>query len=143
MVPLHSHKLLATLQHTLAGSDDSPQRNPLVARIETKGGHGAGEPLVHAQCLVPGGSLEALSDPEPLGALHAQAHALISGVPMARSSFAMHVLVCTQKWFLALNCFAHALAAGKPTSMVIAEVADMYAFAAKCIGAQWIGKADN
>ena len=44
VVPLHSHKLLATLQHTLAGSDDSPQRNPLVARIETKGGHGAGEP---------------------------------------------------------------------------------------------------
>ena len=43
----------------------------------------------------------------------------------------------------AFNCFAHALAAGKPTSMIIAEVADMYAFAAKCIGAQWIGKAKN
>ena len=38
---------------------------------------------------------------------------------------------------------AQALTAGKPTSMIIAEVADMYAFAAKCIGAQWIGKADN
>eukprot|EP00891_Asterochloris_glomerata_P009877 jgi/Astpho2/9877/fgenesh1_pm.00152_%23_2_t len=73
VVPLHSHKLLATLQHTLADSDDSPQRNPLVARIETKGGHGA----------------------------------------------------------------------GKPTGMIIAEVADMYAFAAKCIGAQWIGKAND
>ena len=28
VVPLHSHKLTATLQQALAGSPDSPQRNP-------------------------------------------------------------------------------------------------------------------
>ncbi|KAK9792686.1 hypothetical protein WJX73_000704 [Symbiochloris irregularis] len=45
VVPLHTHKLLATLQHTLAGSGrDSLQRNPLLARYETKAGHGAGKP---------------------------------------------------------------------------------------------------
>jgi len=31
VVPLHSHKLTATLQHTLTGSPDSPQTNPLVS----------------------------------------------------------------------------------------------------------------
>eukprot|EP00803_Ostreobium_quekettii_P007603 evm.model.scf_98.5 EVM.evm.TU.scf_98.5 scf_98:31915-34323(+) len=40
--PLHTHKLLATLQHVLAGKPDSLQRNPLIARIEVKVGHGAG-----------------------------------------------------------------------------------------------------
>lgn len=44
VVPLHSHKLIATLQHTLAGKEDSLQRNPLVSRIETRAGHGAGKP---------------------------------------------------------------------------------------------------
>ena len=44
MVPLHSHKLIATLQHTLAGSPDSGQRNPLLIRVETRAGHGAGKP---------------------------------------------------------------------------------------------------
>lgn len=45
VVPLHTHKLLATLQHTLAGNrDDCLQRNPLLGRYETKAGHGAGKP---------------------------------------------------------------------------------------------------
>lgn len=44
VVPLHSHKLTATLQHVLAGSPDSPQRNPLLTRVEVRAGHGAGKP---------------------------------------------------------------------------------------------------
>ena len=73
VVPLHSHKLTATLQHALASGDPaaSPQRNPLITRIQVRGGHGA----------------------------------------------------------------------GKPTELVIAEVSDMYAFAAKCMGAAWVGDA--
>ncbi len=42
--PLHSHKLLAKLQHELAGKTNSSQRNPLVSRIEVRTGHGAGKP---------------------------------------------------------------------------------------------------
>ena len=73
VVPLHSHKLTATLQHALASGDPaaSPQRNPLITRIQVRGGHGA----------------------------------------------------------------------GKPTELVIAEVSDMYAFAAKFMGAAWVGDA--
>ena len=44
VVPLHSLKLLATLQHVLAGAPDSHQRNPLLARVEVRAGHGAGKP---------------------------------------------------------------------------------------------------
>lgn len=50
VVPLHSHKLTATLQHVMAGggaggdADASPQRNPLVTRIDVRAGHGAGKP---------------------------------------------------------------------------------------------------
>ncbi|KAK9846596.1 hypothetical protein WJX81_007362 [Elliptochloris bilobata] len=67
VVPLHSHKLTATLQHVLAGGPDAPQRNPLLTRVEVRAGHGA----------------------------------------------------------------------GKPTAKIIAECADMYAFAAKALGAPW------
>lgn len=42
--PLHSYKLAATLQHVLAGNSSSPQRNPLLLRVETRAGHGAGKP---------------------------------------------------------------------------------------------------
>lgn len=42
--PLHSLKLLAQLQHVLASDADSPQRNPLLARVEVRAGHGAGKP---------------------------------------------------------------------------------------------------
>ena len=52
--PLHSYKLAATLQHALAGSPDSPQRNPLLLRVETRAGHGAGKPTAK--------SLEELAD---------------------------------------------------------------------------------
>ena len=43
MVPLHSYKMIATLQHTLAGYPDSPQRNPLLLRVDHNAGHGGGE----------------------------------------------------------------------------------------------------
>lgn len=42
VVPLHSLKYAAQLQHTLAGRPE--QTNPLLIRIETKAGHGAGKP---------------------------------------------------------------------------------------------------
>lgn len=48
VVPLHSYKFLATLQHTLAGYPGSPQRNPLLLRVDTNAGHGGGAPL--ARC---------------------------------------------------------------------------------------------
>jgi len=62
VVPLHTLKLVATLQHELvtkyltgsaagpaadnggASAGATPQRNPLVARIEVRAGHGAGKP---------------------------------------------------------------------------------------------------
>lgn len=40
VVPLHSYKLIATLQHA---AKDNPA--PLMIRVETKAGHGAGKPL--------------------------------------------------------------------------------------------------
>jgi prolyl oligopeptidase len=42
VVPLHSLKMVATLQH-IAGSCPA-QTRPLLARIETQAGHGAGKP---------------------------------------------------------------------------------------------------
>ncbi|ESQ34759.1 hypothetical protein EUTSA_v10006924mg [Eutrema salsugineum] len=45
VVPLHTFKLLATMQYELGLSlENSPQTNPIVARIEVKAGHGAGRP---------------------------------------------------------------------------------------------------
>ncbi|KAG0457008.1 hypothetical protein HPP92_022165 [Vanilla planifolia] len=45
VVPLHSLKLLATLQHVLCTSlENGPQKNPIIARIDRKSGHGAGRP---------------------------------------------------------------------------------------------------
>ncbi|GAB9467198.1 Prolyl endopeptidase [Globisporangium polare] len=43
VVPLHSYKLIAELQHQLGSSPS--QKNPLIIRIDTKSGHGAGKPL--------------------------------------------------------------------------------------------------
>ena len=45
--PLHTFKHLAELQCRLVkqrGGAPAPQTNPIVARIETKAGHGAGKP---------------------------------------------------------------------------------------------------
>lgn len=42
VVPLHSFKLIAEMQHKLAQSP--AQTNPLHIRIETKAGHGRGKP---------------------------------------------------------------------------------------------------
>jgi prolyl oligopeptidase len=45
VVPLHSLKLLATMQYILCKSvENSPQTNPIIGRIDTKSGHGAGRP---------------------------------------------------------------------------------------------------
>lgn len=45
VVPLHSLKLLATMQYLLCTSlENSPQTNPIIGRIEQKAGHGAGMP---------------------------------------------------------------------------------------------------
>jgi len=45
VVPLHSLKLLATLQYELCTSlQNSPQTNPIIGRIDRKAGHGAGRP---------------------------------------------------------------------------------------------------
>lgn len=72
VVPLHSHKLTATLQHVMGGKD-SPQLNPIITRIDVRAGHGA----------------------------------------------------------------------GKPTDKVIAEVADMFGYAAGVVGAAWCGPEDG
>ncbi|KAG7966870.1 hypothetical protein I3843_08G070800 [Carya illinoinensis] len=45
VVPLHSLKLLATMQYVLCTSlENSPQTNPIIGRIECKAGHGDGRP---------------------------------------------------------------------------------------------------
>jgi prolyl oligopeptidase len=44
VVPLHTHKLLAQLQHVMGG-EGSAQQNPLLGRIEVRAGHGAGKPV--------------------------------------------------------------------------------------------------
>ena len=53
-MPLHSHKLISELQHTLARCDPaaSKQRNPLLIRVETKAGHGAGKPTAKVPAFV-------------------------------------------------------------------------------------------
>ena len=43
VVPLHSYKFISTLQYTLAEYPDSPQRNPLLLRVDHNAGHGGGE----------------------------------------------------------------------------------------------------
>ncbi|CAG9581157.1 unnamed protein product [Danaus chrysippus] len=49
VVPLHSLKYIATLQHAVRGT---PQRRPLLARIDTKAGHGGGKPTAKIVCSI-------------------------------------------------------------------------------------------
>lgn len=44
VVPLHTLKLIATLQHTLGNIPK--QKNPILVRIDTKAGHGGGKPTM-------------------------------------------------------------------------------------------------
>ncbi|XP_071712041.1 uncharacterized protein [Rutidosis leptorrhynchoides] len=45
VVPLHTLKLLATMQYVLYTSlENSPQTNPILGRIDVKAGHGSGRP---------------------------------------------------------------------------------------------------
>eukprot|EP00899_Mesostigma_viride_P022615 jgi/Mesvir1/3538/Mv12009-RA.1 len=44
VVPLHTLKYGATLQHLLCNGPDTRQTNPIILRIDTKAGHGAGKP---------------------------------------------------------------------------------------------------
>eukprot|EP00850_Spirogloea_muscicola_P019505 SM000192S04900 [mRNA] locus=s192:24950:30395:- [translate_table: standard] len=46
VVPLHTLKLIATLQHELCQVEDGAihQTNPIIVRVDTKAGHGAGRP---------------------------------------------------------------------------------------------------
>ncbi|CAH8647402.1 unnamed protein product [Heterobilharzia americana] len=44
VVPLHSFKFISTLQEILCRSENSRQTNPILARIESKAGHGQGKP---------------------------------------------------------------------------------------------------
>ncbi|CAL5219022.1 g780 [Coccomyxa viridis] len=44
VVPLHSYKFISTLQYNLAEYPDSPQRNPLLLRVDHNAGHGGGKP---------------------------------------------------------------------------------------------------
>ncbi|KAH7663344.1 Peptidase S9A prolyl oligopeptidase protein [Dioscorea alata] len=51
VVPLHSLKLLATMQYVLCTSiNNSPQTNAIIARIDRKAGHGAGRPTQKLVC---------------------------------------------------------------------------------------------
>ena len=55
VVPLHSYKMIATLQHTLAAYPGSPQRDPLLLRVDHNAGHGGGErPRCSPVAAVPG-----------------------------------------------------------------------------------------
>lgn len=50
VVPLHSLKLIATLQYTLGNVPN--QTNPLLARIDTKAGHGGGKPTTKVVSII-------------------------------------------------------------------------------------------
>lgn len=44
MVPLHSFKQIAEMQYQIVKAKGSTQTNPIIARIDTNAGHGAGKP---------------------------------------------------------------------------------------------------
>ena len=44
VVPLHSYKFIAELQHAAKEHSQSVNGRPLLLRVDTKAGHGAGKP---------------------------------------------------------------------------------------------------
>ena len=64
VVPMHSHKLIAEMQHAAGGRSE----NPLLERVETRAGHGLGKPtskLIDEAADVYGFMLHHLSHPGP------------------------------------------------------------------------------
>jgi prolyl oligopeptidase len=118
VVPLHSHKLISELQHALAAADPkgSPQRNPLLIRVEVSGLWR--RPCGRSHCQAT--ALPALRAPHTpatlcsIGSLSPPSH---TSSPQVRAGHG----------------------AGKPTAKIIQETADLMAFAAKCMGAKWHG----
>ncbi|CAL5025978.1 unnamed protein product [Urochloa decumbens] len=63
VVPSHTLKFLATMQHVLrAGEEGSPQTNPIIARIERKSGHGCGRSTQKIVCSLLSSRAAATSD---------------------------------------------------------------------------------
>lgn len=64
VVPMHSHKLIAEMQHAAGGRSE----NPMLERVETRAGHGLGKPtskLIDEAADVYGFMLHHLSHPGP------------------------------------------------------------------------------
>ena len=103
VVPLHSFKYAAQLQYAFEGV--TAQTRPLLIRIETKAGHGAGK-----CCSVTSSLLSSLSLClfRAHGAAPLRRHKFVSEFQNLYSRFCSH--------------------AGKPTAKVIEEIADVYAF---------------
>jgi prolyl oligopeptidase len=62
---MHSHKLIAEMQHAAGGRSE----NPLLERVETRAGHGLGKPtskLIDEAADVYGFMLHHLSHPGPV-----------------------------------------------------------------------------
>ncbi len=57
VVPLHSYKFISTLQYNLAEYPDSPQRNPLLLRVDHNAGHGGGESPCQLKICTAGSSV--------------------------------------------------------------------------------------
>lgn len=124
VVPLHSHKLIATLQHALARGDPaaSGQRNPLLIRVEVRAG-----PLQRGL----GRGRRACGGRALPSRCHGRGHVTGHGAAAAQP--------VTQSLSWVPNQVKAGHGAGKPTAKIIQETADLMAFAAKCMGATWHG----
>lgn len=124
VVPLHSHKLTATLQHVLAGSPESPQRNPLLTRVEVRAGHGAGKPTSKVIEETAGGCC--------WGVHSMLAHTRMHICPGCSDKRVQRDPSVRAKAHLP-SCVHQSASLPAPCSLL----PDMFAFAAACIGAKW------